>query len=191
MKWSNPGKGVAPSHTPWCSSYWKGSLLVILDYSSQLYLYINRYRRKEVLVFKVDVPLNKETKWNRTLSPGTSTQCNLCASSFPQHDLIVNSSKNILFLSGITWKSPWIISPIKLYSLFNLFFLFFFRNILSQVFPIKANFIFIHLDDILFHRRELRVNLSGHNECLTIFEWQLKIIECNWINLSLMEVDHR
>ena len=26
--WSNPGKGVAPSPTPQCSSYWKGSLLV-------------------------------------------------------------------------------------------------------------------------------------------------------------------
>ena len=26
VKWSNPGKGVAPSPTPWCSSYRKGSL---------------------------------------------------------------------------------------------------------------------------------------------------------------------
>ena len=31
VKWSNPGKGVAPSPTLWGSSYWKGSLLVILD----------------------------------------------------------------------------------------------------------------------------------------------------------------
>ena len=29
VKWSNPGKGVVPSPTPWCSSYWKGSLWVI------------------------------------------------------------------------------------------------------------------------------------------------------------------
>ena len=28
VKWSNPGKGVAPSTKPQCSSYWKGSLLV-------------------------------------------------------------------------------------------------------------------------------------------------------------------
>ena len=28
VKWSNPGKGVAPSPTPRCSSYWKGSLQV-------------------------------------------------------------------------------------------------------------------------------------------------------------------
>ena len=28
VKWSNPGNGVAPSPTPWCSSYRKGSLRV-------------------------------------------------------------------------------------------------------------------------------------------------------------------
>ena len=39
VKWSNPGNGVAPSSSPWCGSYWKGSLQVILDYSHQLYLY--------------------------------------------------------------------------------------------------------------------------------------------------------
>ena len=38
VKWSNPGKGVAPSPTPWCSSYWKGSLRVTLDYGRLLYL---------------------------------------------------------------------------------------------------------------------------------------------------------
>ena len=39
VKWSNPGKGVAPFPTPQCSSDWKGSLLVTLDYSRQLYFY--------------------------------------------------------------------------------------------------------------------------------------------------------
>ena len=29
-------EGVAPSPTPWCSSYWKGSLQVTLDYGRQL-----------------------------------------------------------------------------------------------------------------------------------------------------------
>ena len=37
VKLSNPGKGVAPSPTPWCSSYRKGSLRVTLDYGRQLY----------------------------------------------------------------------------------------------------------------------------------------------------------
>ena len=32
VKWSNPEKGIAPSPTPRCSSYWKGSLVVALDY---------------------------------------------------------------------------------------------------------------------------------------------------------------
>ena len=32
-KWRNPGKGVALSLTPWCSSYWKRSLRFALDYS--------------------------------------------------------------------------------------------------------------------------------------------------------------
>ena len=39
VKWSNPGKGVAPSPTPWCSSYRKGSILITLDYGRQLYFY--------------------------------------------------------------------------------------------------------------------------------------------------------
>ena len=40
VKWSNPGKGVAPSPTVRSSSYWKGSLLVTLDYGHQLYFYL-------------------------------------------------------------------------------------------------------------------------------------------------------
>ena len=37
VKWRNPGKGVAPSPTPWYSSNHKGSLWVTLDYGRQLY----------------------------------------------------------------------------------------------------------------------------------------------------------
>ena len=33
-------EGVAPSPTHWCSSYWKGSLRVTLDYGRQLLLYL-------------------------------------------------------------------------------------------------------------------------------------------------------
>ena len=35
VKWSNLGKEVAPSPTLWCNSFWKGSLLVALDYGRQ------------------------------------------------------------------------------------------------------------------------------------------------------------
>ena len=34
-------EGVAPSPTPWCSSYRKGNLRVTLDYGRQLYLLLN------------------------------------------------------------------------------------------------------------------------------------------------------
>ena len=49
VKRSNPGKGVAPSPTPRCSSYRKGSLLVALDYGRQLYLcaYLEREKERE------------------------------------------------------------------------------------------------------------------------------------------------
>ena len=33
-------EGVAPSPTPWCSSYRKGSPRVTLDYGRQLYFYL-------------------------------------------------------------------------------------------------------------------------------------------------------
>ena len=39
VKWSNPGKGVAPSTTPRYRSYWKGSLLVTLDSGRQVHFY--------------------------------------------------------------------------------------------------------------------------------------------------------
>ena len=39
VKWRNPGKGVAPYPTPWCSSYRKGDLQVTLIYGCQHYLY--------------------------------------------------------------------------------------------------------------------------------------------------------
>ena len=49
VKWSNQGKGVAPSPTPQCSSYWKGSLRVTLDYGSQLFY--NLYVETQICTF--------------------------------------------------------------------------------------------------------------------------------------------
>ena len=40
VKWSNPGNGVAPSPTPRCSSYWKGSFPVALDNGLQYIFFI-------------------------------------------------------------------------------------------------------------------------------------------------------
>ena len=39
VKWSNPGKGVVPSPSPRCRSYWKGSLLVAPWLGSPTLLY--------------------------------------------------------------------------------------------------------------------------------------------------------
>ena len=43
VKWSNPGKGEAPSPTTRCSSFWKGSFLVALNYGRQLYFILITY----------------------------------------------------------------------------------------------------------------------------------------------------
>ena len=43
VKWSNTGKVVAPSNTPRCSSYWKRSLRVTLDYGQPTLLIHNFY----------------------------------------------------------------------------------------------------------------------------------------------------
>ena len=47
VKWSNPGKGVAPSPTSWCSSYRKGSLRVTLNCGRQLYLLLYEERSEK------------------------------------------------------------------------------------------------------------------------------------------------
>ena len=56
VKWGKSEKGLAPSPTPWCRSYWKGSLWFALDYHRQLYLlYIYIYIGIMVRVFANDL----------------------------------------------------------------------------------------------------------------------------------------
>ena len=56
VKWSNQVKGVAPSLTPQCSSYWKRSLLVALNYSCQLsFTYVQLVWIPSFLTLKQDV----------------------------------------------------------------------------------------------------------------------------------------
>ena len=52
IKWSNPGKGVTPSPTPQCSSYWKGSLQVALSCSHHLYFYLCALKWTELIEIK-------------------------------------------------------------------------------------------------------------------------------------------
>ena len=51
------GKGVALSPTPQCSSYWKGSFRVVLDYGHQLYFYYIdiHTNRQELSMLKLDL----------------------------------------------------------------------------------------------------------------------------------------
>ena len=51
VKWSNPGNRVAPSPTPWCGSYRKGSLRVTLDYCQQLFLY------KDIILSNIEIKI--------------------------------------------------------------------------------------------------------------------------------------
>ena len=66
VKWSNPGKGLAPSPTLQCSTYWKGSLQVAFDYSCQLYFYIYIYKYIKTLYIYKKLYIYiyiYETKW--------------------------------------------------------------------------------------------------------------------------------
>ena len=64
VKWSNPGNGVAPFHTPWCSSYWKVILRVTLDWSRQLYflytlLWVTLHHSPSTRTFLTLIPPSK------------------------------------------------------------------------------------------------------------------------------------
>ena len=64
-KWTNPGKGVTPSSTLQCSSYWKGSFLVALDYCrptqhTQIYICVCVCARACALVHKAYVTYVEE-----------------------------------------------------------------------------------------------------------------------------------
>ena len=92
IKWSNPGKGVAPSPTLWCSSYRKGSLRVTLDYGRQLFIY-------EKYLFYMYLGIWNQMPWRNLqikvlhrnllhLLICNSTNLRSCGSIFPKTDLI-------------------------------------------------------------------------------------------------------
>ena len=49
-------EGVAPSPTPWCSSYRKGSLRVTLDYGRQLYFFY-LHKTRTILILDYHQPI--------------------------------------------------------------------------------------------------------------------------------------
>ena len=82
VKWSNPGKGVAPSSTPLCSSDRKGSLRVTLDYGSQLYFsYIDTLNDYRVLKSSEKFFITRVATSNsfvRVFNPTTRTYIYMC-----------------------------------------------------------------------------------------------------------------
>ena len=65
VKWNNPGKSLAPSRTPWCSSYRKRSLRVTLDYGHQLYFFANYF---EISLWQTYLQINITRKTFMPLS---------------------------------------------------------------------------------------------------------------------------
>ena len=61
VKWSNPGKGVAPSPTSRCTSYWNGSLPVALDYGRPIYFTLLIYVSSFLLIFSFLFYINTHT----------------------------------------------------------------------------------------------------------------------------------
>ena len=61
VKWSNPGKGVTPSPTPWCSSCRKVSPRVTLNYANfPFFIYIHIYIL--IFIYAVMSLLGKDTQ---------------------------------------------------------------------------------------------------------------------------------
>ena len=50
-KWYHPGKGVPPSSTPQCSSYWKGNLRIPHDYGRPTYLYTHTHTHTHTFIY--------------------------------------------------------------------------------------------------------------------------------------------
>ena len=94
-------EGVAPSPTPWCSSYRKGSLRVTLDYGRQLYF---------LLIFKLRayakvncLKLNCFWLWNCTYTKLNGLIYN-CFFTF--NNVL---TKSVLILNLISWiRTAWI-----------------------------------------------------------------------------------
>ena len=63
VKWTNPGKEVAPSPTPQCSSYWKGSLLVGLNYGHHQQLIYIEIIPFYAHVFLSSTKVGEEDNW--------------------------------------------------------------------------------------------------------------------------------
>ena len=65
VKWSNPRNGIAPSPTPRCSSYWKGSLRITLTNFTYIYEFMSvslkdrdKWRDREIILVDLSIHIN-------------------------------------------------------------------------------------------------------------------------------------
>ena len=65
VKWTNSGKGVAPSPTSRCCSYWKGGLQVAYNHGHQLCLYIY----KQIIACKNTTKMKYKNDTNDNVTP--------------------------------------------------------------------------------------------------------------------------
>ena len=100
VKWSNPGKGVAPSPTPRCRSYRKGSPRVTLDYSCHLYL----LNSLQIIISSLHVSFSHQQMQ-------VDVHWSLNDSNFPQ----IWVFQPILIVSGSRWSRVlfWFSIPLK------------------------------------------------------------------------------
>ena len=131
VKWNNPRKEVARSPTARCSSYWKGSLLVILDYGRQLLL----------IYIYILADLNNAKNSKVSLRP---LIFNLATLSFKQPiiGLIINFVLHEVFFSDPVWSKYSDIFSFLSYSFFGPMEHFFLGN--SHLFG-PSRPIFCHL----------------------------------------------
>ena len=98
VKWSNPGNEVAPFPTPWCSSYWKVSLQVTLDYGRQLYFSVVDFRL--ILLLFLGKP-HSRSEWR-------NPSANLCF-SYHQFGPRIRTEGSVLVLDK-KWKSLFLVT---------------------------------------------------------------------------------
>ena len=68
VKWSNPGKGVAPSPTPQCSSYWRRCFRVTLNYGRQHNIIISRVISSHMGPMYIETPsIYTFTEWTEII----------------------------------------------------------------------------------------------------------------------------
>ena len=96
VRWSNLGKGVAPSPTPRCSSYLQGSLRVTLDYGRQLlYLLL-------LLLLLLNIPWDFVVQTDHSIPP----RC-LDRVIINEGDVYTYCSWSTLNGPKNTWKEDW------------------------------------------------------------------------------------